>query len=100
MATHTISEKDIENLAALSRISLTEGEKKSLVKDIAGILAYVDQIKKAPIQSFEPQAGAVRNVMRDDAAVNTSPEDRERLLAEAPQREGDYIAVKKIIAQD
>jgi Asp-tRNA(Asn)/Glu-tRNA(Gln) amidotransferase C subunit len=32
--------------------------------------------------------------------VKTSAEDRERLLDEAPDREGDFVAVKKIIAQD
>jgi aspartyl/glutamyl-tRNA(Asn/Gln) amidotransferase C subunit len=100
MASQKISEKDIENLANLARISLSEGEKRSLVKDIDSILAYVDQIKSAPVGDFKPEPGAVRNVMRGDGVVNTSAEDRELLLNEVPQREGDYVAVKKIIAQD
>ena len=93
-----ISQKDIENLADLARIRLSDGEKAGLVKDIDAILAYVDQIKSAPIGDFAPQAGAVKNVMRDDVVVATSAEDRERLLDEAPKREGDYVAVKKILA--
>ncbi|MDR3557981.1 MAG: Asp-tRNA(Asn)/Glu-tRNA(Gln) amidotransferase subunit GatC, partial [Candidatus Pacebacteria bacterium] len=91
-----ISKKDIENLANLARIRLSEEEKESLAKDVDSILAYVDQIKAAPIKDFKPQPGSVKNVMRDDAVANTSPEDRERLLDEAPKREGDYVAVKKI----
>jgi Asp-tRNA(Asn)/Glu-tRNA(Gln) amidotransferase C subunit len=39
-------------------------------------------------------------VTRADEVATTSAEDRERLLNEAPDREGDFIAVKKIIAQD
>jgi len=93
-----ISQKDIENLADLARIRLTEAEKKSLVKDIDSILAYVDQIKKAPIGDWKPEPGMVKNAMRDDVAIKTSPENRERLLGEAPKREGDFVAVKKILA--
>ena len=93
-----ISKKDIENLADLARIRLSDSEKESLAKDVDSILAYVDQIKSAPIGDFKPTAGAVKNVMREDAVIATSAEDRERILDEAPKREGDYVAVKKILA--
>ena len=93
-----ISKKDIEILANLARIRLSEGEKEGLAKDVDSILAYVDQIKSAPIGDFKPEPSAVKNVMRDDLAVNTLPEDRERILEEAPKREGDFVAVKKILA--
>jgi len=95
-----ISKKDIENLADLARIKLSDGEKESLAKDVDSILAYVDQIKAAPIGDFKPSAGAVKNVMRDDAIITTPAEDRERLLDEAPKREGDFVAVKKILSQE
>jgi aspartyl-tRNA(Asn)/glutamyl-tRNA(Gln) amidotransferase subunit C len=95
-----ISKKDIENLAQLARIRLSDSEKESLAKDVDSILAYVDQIKAAPIGDFKPQPGAVKNVMREDVAVNISTEDRERILDEAPKREGDFVAVKKILAQE
>ena len=96
-----ITVKDLENLATLARIKLTEDDKKSLVKEFDSILGYVDQLKKADVSmDAEGRVGAVKNVMRSDTAVTTSTEDRERLLDEAPDREGDFIAVKKIIAQD
>jgi aspartyl-tRNA(Asn)/glutamyl-tRNA(Gln) amidotransferase subunit C len=93
-----ISKKDIENLANLARIRLSDEEKEGLAKDIDSILAYVDQIKAAPIGDFKPEHGAVKNVMREDTVINTSPKDRERILDEVPKREGDYVAVKKILA--
>jgi aspartyl-tRNA(Asn)/glutamyl-tRNA(Gln) amidotransferase subunit C len=93
-----ISKKDIENLANLARIRLSDDEKEGLAKDVDSIMAYVDQIKSAPIGEFKPQAGAVKNVMREDVAVQTSIKDRERILDEVPKREGDFVAVKKILA--
>ena len=95
-----ISKKDIENLANLARIRLSDEEKESLAKDVDSILSYVDQIKLAPIGDFKPQAGEIKNVMREDVVVKTSTEDRESILAEAPKREGDFVAVKKILTQE
>ena len=96
-----IEVKDIEKLAQLSRVKIEDSEKVELTKEIDSILSYVDQIKKATVNmDYTPQPGAVHNVFREDVAVTTSPEDREGLLKEVPQMEGDFIAVKKIIAQD
>jgi aspartyl-tRNA(Asn)/glutamyl-tRNA(Gln) amidotransferase subunit C len=96
-----ITVKELEHLATLARIELSEADKQSLVKEFDSILGYVDQLKKVKVDMDESgRVGAVKNVMRPDVAVRTSDEDRERLLDEAPQREGDFVEVKKIIAQD
>ena len=96
-----ITVTEIEKLATLARIKLDDAEKQGLTKDIDSILAYVDQIKKATVDiDYTPVPGAVHNVFRDDTSINTSKEDREGILNEAPDREGEFIAVKKIIAQD
>jgi aspartyl-tRNA(Asn)/glutamyl-tRNA(Gln) amidotransferase subunit C len=96
-----ITPKEIENLAQLARIKLSEDDKASLVKEFDSILGYVDQLKKVDVSmDAEARVGAVKNVMREDVAEDSTPAEREALLNEAPHREGDFIAVKKIIAQD
>lgn len=96
-----ITVKELEHLANLARIELTEDDKRSLLKEFDSILGYVDQLKKVQVSMDEAgRLGPVRNVTREDLVENTTPEDRERLLQEAPNREGDFVAVKKIIAQD
>ena len=96
-----ITVTELEKLATLARIKLTDDEKQSLVKEFGSILGYVDQLKKVDVSlDAEGRIGSVKNVMREDEVFSTSPEDRERLLNEAPDRKGDFIAVKKIIAQD
>lgn len=89
----------IEKLAQLARIKLDDAEKQGLTKDIDSILTYVDQIKKATVDmDYTPILGAVHNAFRDDVVIKD--EHREALLNESPDREKDFIAVKKIIAQD
>lgn len=95
-----ITTKEIENIANLSRIKLTEEDKKTLVKDFDAILEYVDKLKKADVSmDAEGRVGAVRNVSREDKAVSSSDDDRKILLDEVPDREGDFVAVKKVIEQ-
>lgn len=94
-----ITVKEIEHLANLARIKLTDTEKQALTKEFDSILGYIDQLKKVQVSlENENRMTMVKNVSRTDEAVNTTKEDRERLLNEAPQRVDDYIAVKKIFA--
>jgi aspartyl/glutamyl-tRNA(Asn/Gln) amidotransferase C subunit len=95
-----ITEKDIENLATLARIKVGDEEKAQLVKEMDSILAYVDTIKKATIKGAdvaEERIGAVKNVARADEAHVLSHNDLERILVEIPDREGNFVAVKKIL---
>lgn len=94
-----ITVTEIEKLAQLARIKLDDTEKQGLTKEIDSILTYVDQIKKATVDmDYTPVPGAVHNVFRDDSVIKD--EHREAILDESPDREKDFIAVKKIIAQE
>ena len=95
-----ITPQELDNLANLARIKLSADDKASLIKEFDSILGYVDQLKKVDVSlDTEGRVGAVRNIARPDDAVQTSPADHEGLLNEAPDREGDFIAVKKMIEQ-
>ncbi|MES2470880.1 MAG: Asp-tRNA(Asn)/Glu-tRNA(Gln) amidotransferase subunit GatC [Patescibacteria group bacterium] len=95
-----ITKADIESLAALSRIELTEEEKVQFAEEAKVILSYIADIsgKISPAQA-ESRTGALKNVMRADEVSNTPGEQTQTLLDEAPHREGDYLTVKKIIAE-
>ncbi len=96
-----ITAKELEHLAKLSRIKLTENDRESLVKEFDSILGYIDKLKKVNVLlDTSLRVGALRNVVKPDIVSGTNSEDRERLLREVPDREGDFIAVKKMIAQE
>ncbi len=93
-----IEVKDIEKLASLSRIKITPEEVEKFRTEIDSILLYVAQVQKVPLQKdVLPQAGVVRNVLRDDVNPHESGIHTEALLNEAPDREGNYLRVKKIL---
>jgi len=88
--------KDIEKLASLARIAILDGEKQKLQKDLESILGYVSELKDAPILGGETVEAYVENVMREDDEHYNSGEFTEEILAEAPDRAGDYFKVKPI----
>jgi aspartyl-tRNA(Asn)/glutamyl-tRNA(Gln) amidotransferase subunit C len=90
--------KDIEKLAKLARIELTEVEKQTYLKEIGDILHYVDQIKEVVAQvGEERKVGDLRNVMRTDGVQSNKDTKPEDLIAEFPRKDGDYLKVKKIL---
>ena len=91
-----ITKEEIEHLAKLSRIELLPNEAENLSKEVDSILDYVGQINEVSgdIKRTVPK---LRNVMREDVVTNTSGEYTEKLLNNAPSREGNYLKVKKIL---
>lgn len=90
--------KDVEKLAELARIELTEEEKEKYLKDISSILSYIDQIKKVVAEvGGERKIDDLRNVMREDEVKIFGDQSPVDLIAEFPNKEGDYLKVKKIL---
>ncbi len=91
-----ISKKDIQDLANLARIDISETEAESLTTEIDSILSYVSQVQNISSDSAMDNL-VLKNVMRDDVVTNTGGEFTETLLSLAPRREGNYLKVKKIL---
>lgn len=92
-----ISLPEIEKLAALARIELSDGEKKNLQKDVGAILEYVTLVQNVTGKKEGLEEHGPVNVMREDSEPHESGLYTEKLLSAAPQREGQYIRVKKIL---
>lgn len=95
--THMIDQKTVAHLAELSRMKIGADEIARLGKELGSILDYVGALEAVDTKgiSKEGSVGLLRNVWREDVA--TSQGDREAILDEAPMREGDFVAVKKVI---
>ena len=91
--------KDIEKLAKLARIELTEEEKAIYLKDIGAILQYVDQIKEVvgKTNHSEKVPGVLHNVMREDDARENNEEEVQAIIGEFPESQDNYLKVKKIL---
>ena len=92
-----ISSSDVRKVAKLSRLELPEDQIQTYTKQLEEILSYVDQLQEIDTENIPPTTRAVEvvNAMREDIVeVSCSRED---LLNQAPQREGDFYRVPKIL---
>lgn len=89
--------KDVEHLAGLARIEVSDSEKEVLRHDLEEILDYVSQVTKVVAELGEPEAGELHNVMREDGEPHEIGMFTEGILNQAPSREGNRVFVKKIL---
>lgn len=89
---------DVRALAKLARLEVSEAELAKLETEIPGILHFVETIKNVDT-SVARRSRELRNVMREDGDPHESGIYTEKLLAQAPAREGDRIAVKQVISR-
>ncbi len=97
-----MTREEIQHLARLSRVALSEEEVVNFQTQISSILAYVGAVNAIAADGIDeaPQVGNIHNVFRADE-VTVAPETyTETLLAAMPAREGRFMKVKKILAQD
>jgi aspartyl-tRNA(Asn)/glutamyl-tRNA(Gln) amidotransferase subunit C len=90
---------DIRYVAQLARLALTDEEIELFGRQLGDLLGHVNALAELDTASVAATAQVVesRNVMRPDVPVPSL--DRERILAEAPQRQGGFFRVPRIIAE-
>lgn len=92
-----ITREEIQKLAELSLIDVSEEELDTLAVEIDPILGYVSEVTTLAGDEGVREKPPLYNVMRDDTITNTPRQYTEAILAEAPDRDGDYVRVKKIL---
>jgi len=91
---HTI---DVAYVAELARLELSPDEKSLFQKQLETIVQYVEKIGGLDVEGIEPtmHGQALVNVFREDVVVPSA--ERERFLANAPERSGCEFKLPKIV---
>ncbi|NOY65495.1 MAG: Asp-tRNA(Asn)/Glu-tRNA(Gln) amidotransferase subunit GatC [Nitrospirae bacterium] len=92
-----ISSKEVEHIAMLARLKLTEEEKELFSEQLSKILDYIEKLNELDTVDVEPTSHVIplRNVFRkDEPAQSLSVDDA---LKNAPDRAGSFYRVPKII---
>ena len=90
-----ISDETIEYVGILAKLELSDEEKEQAKKDMANMLDYSDTLNELDTSGVEPMSHVfpVNNVFRED--VVTNGDDREEILANAPEaKEGAFVVPK------
>lgn len=92
----SITIEDIQQLARLARIEVTQGEAGDLVKDFESILGYISELNTVEVEKTET-AHLLCNVTREDTPSTASGLYTESILQNAPARKDNFIQVEQVL---
>ena len=94
-----ISKSDLEHVATLARLKLSDPEKRKFVQQMAAILEYFEKLDAAKTAGVKPidQINKMENVTTEDKIGRKL--DRKALLANAPEQEEGFIKVKAVFEE-
>ena len=93
----TISKKDVEHVAKLARLGLSEKEKDLFTDQLGKILGYAETINKLDTEKITPTSHAIpmQNVLREDKVVPCK--DLKAIMANAPEEEDNMFSVPRML---
>ncbi len=92
-----VTRKDVEHIARLARLALSEDEKERFTAQLGAIVGYVEKLNELDTEKVEPTAHILplRNVTRPDTA--RPPMGSEAVVKLAPKSGGGFIRVPQVI---
>ena len=96
-----ITLEDVRKVAKLCRLEIPEDDIEKYSNQLEGILEYIAQLERIDTLNVPPTTRAVEvvNVFREDTIVSSSSDIRDKILDLAPQREGEFFRVPKILSE-
>jgi len=92
-----LSTQDVEYVAKLARLEVSEQEKEKFTAQLNDILLYIDKLNELDTTGVAPMthAIAVTNAFREDKVVESL--GTQKALANAPDARGEFFRVPKVI---
>jgi aspartyl-tRNA(Asn)/glutamyl-tRNA(Gln) amidotransferase subunit C len=95
-----IDRKQVHKVAHLARLEMTLEEEVQFTTQLGSILEYFEQLSELDTENIPPTTRAIEisNINRPDILQPYA--QREALLKEAPEKEGDFFRVPQILSGD
>ena len=96
-----ITSDDVRKVAKLCRLEIPDEDIEKYSNQLEGILEYIAQLEKIDTANVPPTTRAVEvvNVFREDTVVPSSIDVRDKILDLAPERDGEFFRVPKILSE-
>lgn len=93
-----ITKKEIEHVASLARIKLTETEKEKYAQEIGQILTYIEKLKQIDTENVEPtaQVTGLENVLRLDNNPIPPNTNTASLIGQFSDKKDNFLKVRQV----
>ena len=94
--------KDIEDIAKLAHLDLTEAEKEKYAGELSVVLDYVEMLNEVDTENVEEtsQVTGLEDVTREDNINNCDENTRKKLIKQFPKRMGNLLKVKAVFSDN
>ncbi len=94
-----LTKEEIQHIADLARLDLSEGELEKYGSQLSGVLDYIDQLQEVDTADLEPtsQVTGLENVYRNDEIKVWADDERKAALQLAPEFEDGQVKVKRVL---
>lgn len=93
----SIQVKDVDHVAKLARLNLTDAERELFTEQLNAILQYAEKLNELDTENVEPTTHVLRlsNVMREDEVHESLPQ--EKVFLNAPEEEDGQFKVPAVL---
>jgi aspartyl-tRNA(Asn)/glutamyl-tRNA(Gln) amidotransferase subunit C len=94
-----LKREEVLHIAALARVCVTDADVEKFQEQLSNILENFEVLKQVDTSNVLPtaQSNALQNIIKNDEIKPSLPQ--EDVLANAPQREGDFFKVKVVLEE-
>ena len=94
-----ISSDEVEHIAELAKIDLTDKEKEKLSDELSDVLGYIEHLNEVDTSKIEPvsQVTGIINSLREDVADSCDEDVRKKMIENFPEEQDGYIKVKQVM---
>ena len=93
----SVSSEQVRHIAKLARIAMSDEELERLVPELNNILGWVEQLGEVNTDGVEPLTAVIDQKLRLREDVVTEGDERDKVLANAPEAQHGFFAVPKVI---
>lgn len=93
----SVDRSTVQRIARLARVAVTEAEAETLVGELSGILAWVEQLGEIDVAGVEPMTHVVHMTMKQRSDVVTDGGCADDIVRNAPARDDHYFVVPKMV---
>ena len=93
----SIDKATVARIASLARIHIAEDRRQALAGELSKILGWVEQLSEVDTDHVAPMTSVVEVRLPERDDVITDGDCREDILANAPQTEGGFFVVPKVV---
>ena len=87
----------VRRIARLARLRIDDAQVEQIQGELNGILGWIDQLNEVNVDGVEPLTGGALMAMRMREDVVTDGDQAEAVLANAPDRDGPFYTVPKVV---